>query len=287
MMDDLSLARRLYASSGRATLADLPWLYSDLRGSPGRNAKGFGGPPSLVGEPALQNLASLDPSGGGAPTSGGGGGVTFPAAQAISSPGRSGGGSVNALRNLLGRSSEDFGRGEGGGFTGSGLIGSPPTSQSAYTDRYTDIKRRGDAPLTFDNVLRSIGNAWGLITGPISAGVGSIGELAGGLEPGTLGGIQPMQGHMPIQGRVRSFGEFMMAFAENEAARAEQAERDRLSRENPFAGMRGNPGAYARAVATRGGFGGRGGGGGGYRGGGTTGTGGFAGEQRGAGRAVY
>jgi hypothetical protein len=72
----------------------------------------------------------------------------------------------------------------------------------APTERWTDIKRRGGAPLTFGAVGTAVGNA-AIILGSsaVTGGFANMAERALGLSPGSLGGFANVPGHFAIDYR--------------------------------------------------------------------------------------
>lgn len=248
-----SLAQRLFATSGRATLADLPVLYGAIEAARAARAAAQGAGQGPNGAQKAQQLTAL--SGGGAPGSdtSGGGGFDFPTAPGVSAPGATGG-DTNFLRTLM----DDRGRSEGGGFTGASNL----TSNS---DRYALTQRHGTAPLTAENMGILASNVMGLMSGTaaLTSGAGSIAELASGQPPGTFGGIQPFHDYQSIpmiNGRPpQNFGEIMDAIHQSNANR-DAAARARMDRAAAVTarGQRGI-GAYRGSYSGGGGSGNAGG----------------------------
>src|SRR5574341_1732328 len=78
--------------------------------------------------------------------------------------------------------------------------GSPYGAQTTpgslgQTEKYTDKYKKGQAPLTAKNMGILAGNVMG-ITDPVSMGLASMAEVAGGKEPGSLGGVQNYEGYV-------------------------------------------------------------------------------------------
>lgn len=190
-----TLQQRLFPLSGQATLADIPWLYGRLSAGRQRAAQAMQGGAGTQGMRS-QQLPAL--SGGGATSIGapiqGRPTPTMPAVEAISRPGGYGASGLGM--------GDDRGRSEGGGYGGGNIL--------AESDRYTDMARRGTAPLTGEGLLAALQNAAGLIQDPISMGIGSIAELSGNPIPG-MPGIQTIPGYRKIQGTPRTLQEYLDA----------------------------------------------------------------------------
>jgi hypothetical protein len=79
-------------------------------------------------------------------------------------------------------------------------VSGPAMSGSTQADRFQQEAGRGTAPFTGHNLLAAGQNAMGLVGGfgPVSTGISSMAEQGLGLDPGTLGGIQNMQGFRAI-----------------------------------------------------------------------------------------
>src|SRR5262245_30556585 len=86
------------------------------------------------------------------------------------------------------------------GMSGGNQVSGPAMSGTTQADRYQQQAGRGTAPFTAGNMLAAGTNALGLMggMGPITAGIGSMAELAGGMQPGDLGGLQTMTGFHAI-----------------------------------------------------------------------------------------
>lgn len=245
-----NLAQRLYATSGRATYGDIPWLYGQLALARARAAAAQGAGSQFQGEPQKLQLAAS----GAAPIGGGGGDFAPPAVQAIAAPGKSGP-PANALNAFM--RPDDFGPGGGGGAGYGGGVNN-------QAGRYQDVYGRGTAPFTAEGLLAGLGNAYNVMgPGIIQTGLASMGELGLGLPPGELGGIQTIPGYVgPNPLRRRRINSLNDLFAAQQADRVDNA-RAALARGIATRGglNYGDIGMGRRGIMGRGGFGGFGGGG--------------------------
>lgn len=194
-----SVPQQLYATSGRATLAQVPWLYGAEAAARAARAAAASGA-NAQGQPQLQNVPAVA-AGGSAPASIPG---VAPAAVAMTAPVMDSGYSMNDMRNL-----GEPGRSEGGGYGGGQQFGA---GDNPYGQRYTDLAKRGTAPLTLAGLAAALTNAYGLMgPGVVQTGALSMAELAGGQPPGALGGIQDIPGYQGIYSNPRTVTSYMAA----------------------------------------------------------------------------
>ena len=79
-------------------------------------------------------------------------------------------------------------------------VSGPALSGSTQRDRIQQQAGRGTAPATVGNIAGAMGNAANLMggMGALTTGLGSMAELGTGQAPGSLGGLNMMQGFRAI-----------------------------------------------------------------------------------------